>query len=165
MFINISFKSDDIKKYSSAAFSNLFPYDFSLDGIECASMEGFLRSLTVDDSCSIVNKNAKEQICKLSGINAYKIRYQLRDWRKTQTVFWKGKEIKRDGAEYQELLTRAYDSLFENDLFKLVLSSLNDDDEITHSIGSHDKKETLLTGEEYIYQLNRLRKRLKEDKD
>lgn len=87
MQINISYKDKDVRTNSTAAFSNLFPYEFELDGIKCASMEGFLRSLMIDDNTPI-GKQAKIEICKLSGLNAYKIRYQLRDWRKTQTVFW-----------------------------------------------------------------------------
>lgn len=35
--------------YPSGALSNFEPYDFTVSGVECKSMEGFLQSLNVQD--------------------------------------------------------------------------------------------------------------------
>ena len=39
--------------YPAGSLSNFAPHGFIIDGVECASMEGFLQSLKLDsDSCS-----------------------------------------------------------------------------------------------------------------
>lgn len=148
--IDISYKDE-----KTAALSNLFPYQFLIDDVQCSSMEGFLRSLCISDETR-VGRLQKKELCSLSGVNAYRIRYYLPDWRKNQIVYWNRKEISRESEEYNKLLERAYDALFQNNLFKLVLSNVPKDATLIHSIGNKDKKETLLTAEEYIFQLNRL---------
>lgn len=51
--------------YPSAALSNFAPHSFVIDGVECASMEGFLQSLKFSDPemqkhvCTLVGKKAK----------------------------------------------------------------------------------------------------------
>lgn len=149
--LDISYRDE-----KTAALSNLFPYEFEIDGIKCASMEGFIRCLTVDDTTS-EGKTAKKMLCGLYGVNAYKIRYFLRDWRTTQTIFWNNKEIVRQSEEYKELITKAYDCLYQNVLFKMVLDNVPKSIMLDHSIGKTDNTETLLTKYEYIYQLDRLR--------
>jgi hypothetical protein len=152
--IDISYKDE-----KSAALSNLFPYQFLIDDVKCFSMEGFLRSLCVSDKTR-QGRLQKRELCSLSGVNAYRIKYYLPDWRKHQKVFWNRQEIFRESEEYNKMLERAYDALFQNNLFKLVLSNVPEDAILIHSIGIKDKTETLLTEEEYIFQLDRLRKLL-----
>jgi hypothetical protein len=45
----------------AGALNNLAPHAFTLDGVACASMEGFLHGLKVEDLVE------QERICKLSG--------------------------------------------------------------------------------------------------
>lgn len=47
--------------YPSAALSNFAPHAFTIDGIECASMEGFLQSLKFE------NPEIQRQVCTLVG--------------------------------------------------------------------------------------------------
>ena len=47
--------------YPSSALSNFSPHPFVLDGIECASMEGFLQSL------KFKNPDMQREVCKLVG--------------------------------------------------------------------------------------------------
>lgn len=47
--------------YPSNVLSNLYPHAFELDGIFCASMEGFLQSL------KIWNVEKQREVCALSG--------------------------------------------------------------------------------------------------
>lgn len=138
--------------YPSSALSNFAPHPFVYDGVECASMEGFLQGLKFKDP------NMQKEICKLVGIKA-KNKGKKKNWYTDQTLYWKGVPIKRDSQEYQDLLTGAYDALFENDGFKKALKAAGDAT-FTHSIGKRNSHETVLTIREFCSQLNRLRDKL-----
>lgn len=149
--IDISYKDEE-----TAPLSNLFPHKFKIgdknDNLTCLSMESFIQSLREPDIL------IQEKIySEYSGLMAYKMRRMLRDWRKTQTVFWLGKEIKREALDYTDLITMAYDKLFEQNILFREFLRRTKDKYLVHNIGCHDKKETLLTEEEYISQLLRLR--------
>lgn len=47
--------------YPSAALYNFSPHPFIIDGVECASMEGFLQSL------KFKNPDMQIEVCKLVG--------------------------------------------------------------------------------------------------
>ncbi len=53
--------------YPSASLSNFAPHAFVIDGVECASMEGFLQSLKFQDPemqkhvCTLVDKKSQIQ--------------------------------------------------------------------------------------------------------
>lgn len=147
--LDISYKSN-----SSAPLSNLFPHKFIIDGILCLSMESFIQSLRVD------NKEMQQAICSnYSGMMAYKLRLSLNDWRKEGYIYWNGKRIKRNSKDYTKLITKAYDCLFEqNIVFREILRSKKDY-YLIHSMGCDNIDETLLTEEEYRFQLNRLKEK------
>ena len=146
MSLDISY-SDNL----TAPLSNLFPHKFTIDGIHCMSMESFIQSLREKDP------DLQKSICEdYSGLMAYKMRLSLRDWRGDKTVYWRGKEIHRFSPEYTELITRAYDALFEqNILFRTVIERRKRF-HLIHSKGHDDPNETLLTEMEYRCQLIRL---------
>ena len=145
--IDISFKCQGIAK----ALSNLCNYKFTFDNVECASMESFIQSLRISDV------NLQEEVCSLSGPFCYSIRTTLPDWRKTQKVYWRGRVIDRHSDEYTSLLANAYYSLYtQSAVFKHALDQ-SKGYKLLHTIGYADKSETLLSPEEYISQLNRLR--------
>jgi predicted NAD-dependent protein-ADP-ribosyltransferase YbiA (DUF1768 family) len=50
--------------FPAGALSNFAPYSFSLDGIACQSMEGFLQSLKIEDSAE------QAGVCSLAGAEA-----------------------------------------------------------------------------------------------
>ena len=50
--------------YPADSLSNFSPHPFTIDGIECASMEGFLQGL------KFKNPDMQIEICKLVGIKA-----------------------------------------------------------------------------------------------
>lgn len=54
--------------YPAGKLSNFTAFAFEIDGIKCASMEGFLQSLKFE------NKNSQEATCKLTGFSAKKER-------------------------------------------------------------------------------------------
>ena len=142
--------------YPAAALSNFAPHRFVIDGVECASMEGFLQSLKFD------KPHIQVEVCKLVG-KAAKARGKARNdaWRRQQTLWWKGTPLKRTGTEYQDVLDRAYDALFEqSESFRKALAATGDA-VITHSMGKRREAETVLTEREFCSRLMRLRSRLR----
>ena len=131
------------------ALSNFAPHPFVIDGVECASMEGFLQSLKFS------NPDMQREVCKLVG-KAAKFKGKPKKWYRTQTLYWMGKEYKRDSEEYQNLLNRAYNALYENAKFRKALEATGHAT-LTHSIGKNKKSETVLTTQEFCSRLTHLR--------
>lgn len=82
-----------------------------------------------------------------------------RDWKTDQTLYWQGKPILRDSEEFDVLVTRAFDKRFENPHFRWALF-LTLGRPLRHSIGKRDKSETVLTEQEFLWQLERLRRKV-----
>lgn len=103
-------------------------------------MESFIQSLRGKDS------TLQKEIClNYPGKAAYNLKAFLTDWKETGLIYWKGKQIVRISDEYTQLITRAYDALFrENIVFREVLYR-SKDKILIHSIGSDNENETLLT--------------------
>lgn len=141
--------------YPSGALSNFAPHPFVIDGVECASMEGFLQSLKFS------NPEIQKEVCKLVG-RAAKARGSKKNWKQTRILYWQGQEIKRDSQEYQDLLDRAYDALSQNEGFKKALLA-SGNAVLTHSIGKRKESETILTAREFCSRLTAIRQRLKEE--
>ncbi len=131
--------------------SNFTKRPFTIDGIECDSMEGFLQALKFE------NENAQIATCKLVGVVAKrKGKGRNKRWQSLQKLWWKGKAYDRKSDEYQNLITRAYDELSKNENFKKDLLSTGNA-VFTHGIGKNDKKKTVLTENEFCRQLMRVR--------
>lgn len=149
--------SIDIKvkaPYPGSALSNLAAHAFTLDGIACASMEGFLQGLKVEDEAEQL------RMCGLAGGEAQGRGRQYK-WNVEGTLWWRGAAIDRLSDDYQALLDRAYDALFdESAAFRKALAATGDAP-LTHSLGKDDPTETILTSHEFISRLERLRGRLK----
>lgn len=146
----------DIKSgqsYPAGALSNFAPHPFVFEGVEIASMEGFLQSL------KFKNPEMQIEICKLAGLKA-KRSGAKKNWQRDQTLYWKGKAYKRDSDEYQELLDNVYDELFRsNEKARKALLATRQSN-LTHSIGRTKKSETVLTRQEFCSRLMIIRKRL-----
>lgn len=144
----------------TSTLSNMFPHEFSMDTkhgpVTFASMEAFFRALTWNGP----RDSFFEEIGKLHGYDAWRVRYVLPDWRKEQTVYWDGTAIARQSEEYSCLLEKAYDSMFEQSMiFRLALQKTSDKI-LMHTMGEKDPTKTLLTPDEYIKNLIRERNRL-----
>ena len=135
--------------YPQANLSNFHPHPFVIDGVQCNSMEGFLQSLKFE------SVEMQEYVCTLVG-RAAKFKGKDKKWYKNQTLYWRGKAIKRDSKEYQDLLDRAYAALNENTSFRKALEATGDA-VLTHSIGKSDITHTVLTKKEFCSRLMRLR--------
>ena len=138
--------------YPSSALSNFAPHPFVFDGVLCNSMEGFLQATKSS------NPEVQKYVCSLVGYKA-KQAGKEKNWWRTQTLHWQGKEYKRDSDDYQKLLDRAYDALAQNDGFRRALVA-SGDAVLTHSIGRTNPKVTVLTRSEFCSRLMRLRAEL-----
>ena len=138
--------------WPSAALSNFTPHPFVIDGVECASMEGFLQSLKFKEP------DMQVEVCKLVG-KAAKFKGKKKKWWKTQTLHWQGQEFKRDSQEYQDLLDRAFDALAQNTGFQKALLATGKAT-LTHSIGKSKETETVLTKQEFCSRLTKIRDNL-----
>lgn len=135
--------------YPANSLSNFAPHPFEIDGIQCNSMEGFLQSLKFE------SKEMQEYVCSLVGYAAKK-KGRNKNWKQSQTLYWRGVEIKRDSKEYQDLLDRAYTELYKNTKFKAALEA-SGNAVLTHSIGKTKQNETVLTVKEFCSRLTKLR--------
>ena len=136
--------------YPSSALSNFTPHPFIFDGVEVASMEGFLQSL------KFKNPEMQKYVCTLVG-RAAKFKGKDKNWYREQKLYWQGQEFKRDSKEYQILLNRAYNALYQqNEGFRKALEA-SKPGILTHSIGKTKENETVLTQSEFCGRLMKLR--------
>lgn len=135
--------------YPSSALSNFAPHPFIIDGVECASMEGFLQSLKFE------SVDMQKYVCTLVG-KAAKKKGRNKNWRQKQELYWQGKIYKRDSDDYQNLLNKAYNRLSENTGFQKALQATNGC-VLEHSIGKSKTSETVLTKQEFCSRLTYLR--------
>lgn len=139
--------------YPAAALSNFSPHPFIFDGVQINSMEGFLQALKFS------NFEMQKEVCKLVGVKS-KFKGKKKNRRVSQILYWNNIEYKRDSNEYQELLDKAYNAMFEqSDSFRRVLKA-SEGANFTHSIGKNKQNETVLTNNEFISRLNTLRSKL-----
>lgn len=143
--------------YPSSNLSNFSPHGFVVDGVECASMEGFLQSLKFQDP------EMQKHVCTLVG-KAAKFKGKKKKWWKTQTLYWQEEAIPRDSERYQELLDKAFNALAENSSFKRALLATQNAT-LTHNMGKKKPSETVLTKNEFTSRLTAIRSRLQKEKD
>jgi predicted NAD-dependent protein-ADP-ribosyltransferase YbiA (DUF1768 family) len=144
--------------YPAGALSNFSPHPFEIDGVYCASMEGFLQSL------KFKNPDMQKEVCKLVGFGA-KNRGAKKGWKRNQILYWNGQEYPRKSQYYQDLLDRAYDALAKNTKFKKALLATHNAN-LTHSIGKNKVQDTVLTEREFCSRLiMKLRTQLQNEQD
>lgn len=154
--LNISYKNQGLER----KLSNLYPYEFILDGVKLSSMEGFLQSIKTS------NMIEQQKIWSMYGLDAWRYGQKFNNWKETQTIHWLTRTIQRNSEEYQNLISKAYDCLFENEEFRQTLKE-SIGYKLTHNINNKNYKsknditQTVLTPEEYLNNLERLRKKLK----
>lgn len=131
----------------SKAVSNLFPYEFCFRGKKLNSIESFFQGIKFED------KKIQNLIFKYDGVaaNCVKIATDY-DWKKTGIIYWQGKPVDRNSAEYDELIDELYISAIQNPIYRGVLK--NCDRPVIHSIGVESKSETVFTRYEFEYQIN-----------
>lgn len=127
--------------YPSNVLSNMCSNGFRFDGIVCGSMEGFLQSLKRKEL------DKQRQICSMRGGNARKM--SVTSWQTDQIVWWKGQAIDRQSEEYQRLIRRAYQSMFEqSERFRAALMQTRGIT-LVHTSGEPSSYKTILTPTEF----------------
>lgn len=141
------------KGYPASALSNFSPHPFTFQGVEIASMEGFLQSLKYE------NPHMQIEVCKLVGFKAKRFGAK-KNWQRDQTLYWQETSMGRESDEYQELLDAVYNAMFDGNekARKALLATMSAN--ISHSIGRTKKRETVLTRQEFCSRLMNIRKRL-----
>lgn len=149
--VNIDFRSPIPVETKLSNFNN---YPFTMDGVYCGSMEGWIQSLKTNDV------DEQYGVCALSGRVAKRASRKLPDWKSDGILYWKGEPYDRLSSEYLELVTRAYHTLCDANVeFQEWLVSTGDAT-LTHRVGSAVKSETVLTEREFCDILTEMRSRL-----
>ena len=134
--------------------SNFYPHAFTMDTIAYASMEAFLQCLKFPPG-SHLDEWAK--CTQLSGFAAKKFGQTAPDWRKRGVLHYGNAEIDRQSQDYQDLLDRAYIFLYDqNEDFRSALKATRGY-ELEHTIGKRVTRQTVLTEEEFVTRLMKLR--------
>ena len=131
-------------KYPANTLSNFAKHPFEFRGFTINSMEGLIAGLTYKDPIE------QMRIFLLTGIDAKHATMP------TGRLYWQGKPLDRYSQEYQDFFDEAYDALYTNVDFKKALDSTKGK-ELKHSLGNKDRTKTLLTEEEFVGRLRRLR--------
>lgn len=131
-------------EYPADCLSNFYPHAFVIDGVFCASMEGFLQSLKYK------SRKRQRAVCALVGKAAKKKGKHKFFWRVSGNLYWNGVRVKRQSTAFSELLMRAYLEMYlQCPAFRAALAA-SEGKELTHSIGGSDPKRTVLTEKEFI---------------
>lgn len=135
--------------YPSNVLSNLCSNGFRFEGVVCGSMEGFLQSLKQKD------RDKQLRICSMKGGNARK--HSVTSWQTDQIVWWKEQAYDRQSEEYQKLLRRAYQAMFDqSERFRAALMSTRGIT-LIHSSGEENPYKTILTEQEFCQILTDMR--------
>lgn len=135
--------------YPANVLSNLCSNGFRFEGVLCGSMEGFLQSLKYQ------NIDKQRQICSMKGKNAKNM--TSTHWQTDQIVWWKGIAINRQSQDFQDLIRRAYQAMFEqNERFRIALMSTRGM-KLYHSQGEQNSFKTILTESEFCSTLTEIR--------
>ncbi len=127
--------------YPANVLSNLYPNAFVFDGVECASMEGFLQSLKYRD------RDVQRAVCALSGKEAK--RKSNNEWQATQTLYWNDKPLSRGGKEFHALLECAFRALYwQSESFRSALLATRGK-RLYHVQGKSNPRQTILTENEF----------------
>lgn len=136
--------------YPANVLSNFYPNAFVFDGVQCASMEGFLQALKFRDPAEQI------KVCALTDVSAKDAGAKKRAWKLTGNLYWQGKRYKRASKKFYELRLKAYLALAENAEFLKALERAKGK-ELTHSIGKRGKRRTILTEKEFLGYLSVIR--------
>ena len=124
---------------------------FSYQGIEIKTMQNLIKSLRVRDDA------IQRLVCKSDLRDCNEILSEFKPLYDERTLYWKGKPIKRNSKEYEKLLDKVYFARYMNDpTFRSALNATKGK-KLIHSIGKANPEETILTEQEFIHQLEKLR--------
>jgi len=142
------------KKYPANALSNFAPHPFIFRGHPVNSMEGFLQGLKYKNPdmqlhmFSLVGRMAKEKGSK-------------KNWKRKQILWMLGNPIDRHSQVYQAILDEAYEELFKQNKKARAALLATGNAVLTHHIGTKKPNDTILTEQEFVSRLMKIREKLK----
>ncbi len=132
-------------EYPANTLSNFTARSFTIDGVVCGSMEGFLQSL------KFLCPTKQRKVCALIGKEAKKCGENKFLWKWTKRVCWQGKIIRRNSEAFTVLILRAYQEMYKADAtFRKALQDAKGHT-LRHTMGKHDKMQTILTEDEFLF--------------
>lgn len=138
-------------EYPSDALSNFYPHAFEMDGVKCASLEGFLQALKYR------SPERQAAVCALAGLDAKNAGAKKRLWKIRKRVWWQGKEYGLFSDDLQILIDRAYRALYDqSEGFRRALED-TEGAALSHTIGRHDMRKTILTEYHFVRRIEWLR--------
>jgi hypothetical protein len=98
----------------------------------------------------------QEHVCTLIGKMA-KFKGKPKKWFLTQKLYWRGVEMDRRSKEYQLLLNRAYNAMYQqSESFRNALHA-SGTGVLKHTMGKSSESDTVLTTSEFCGRLMKLR--------
>lgn len=133
--------------------SNMWPHSFTMGELSYSSMEAFLQSL------KFANEDEANRISRLPNFEARREGQKGNGWKKTQLLYWGGIEFNRQSDTYTNIVSCAYDHLFDqNWLFRLGIYLTRNVD-LDHTMGTNEPSNTVLSRSEFINFLYNVRER------
>lgn len=133
------------------------PVRFEIDGVQCASLDGFLESLKFERI--IDQKNINKRVG-----NDAKKRGKEKDnpgnQRANRVLYWQGDTFKRNSKTFNKLLVRVFREMAKNARYQAALMATQDVN-FRYPKGKANKKDTILTKKELTDNLKKLRADLK----
>jgi hypothetical protein len=136
-----------------ARLSNLHERHFFFKGIECHSIEGVLQAFKCPD------QKKQEEMCLFSGKEAQRSGQEF-GWSKDRLMHWQGQGHKRGTPEYSQIVTELFDATADAEDSTLLADLLATGHmELLHSIGKTYQYRTVLTINDFLVHMYRLRAR------
>lgn len=152
----IAIKVNDIRpegRHPEDILSRLCNNGFCFQRVQCGCMEAFLLSLRHQDT------EIQRKVCVMDSSDlGYKLKwYPAPNWRENQTLWWKGKPIKRYSSDYRQLIEEAFSEMYLwSARFRFVLMQ-TENKKLTCNSGNNDPSKCLLTDREFCEILTCLR--------
>ena len=148
----ITFNLGDQSDPISEKLGNFSTSRFSLDDVECFSVEGFIQSLKFSDS------EKQQAVAKLVGKEAkFKGKKAGKRIAREGTVFWNGRTIKFRSPEHLALIERGILAKFEQDEKAQQALLATGNAELIHNTGRAESPFTSLPSEHFIKIVKKIR--------
>jgi len=146
-------------KWPANKLSNFAAAPFIIDGVECASAEGFIQAI------KFPNPDKQKQVCQLVGRKAkFEGKKAKKRIQRKGKVWWQGQEYDFRSDEHFQLIERALRAKYtQNDSAKRALLATRNGT-LTHNMGYKESKWTSLPAREFIRMLYKIRTELQKQK-
>lgn len=137
--------------WPASQLSNFAPSPFEIDGIKCASMEGFIQALKRKDV------EIQKYGCSLVGVKAKFWGKGVKWWQRPENeqLHWQGKSFKAHSDEHLNLVKRALNAKFSQHAGSKKALLATGNATIEHSIGNNDR--TSLKASDFCRMLTEIR--------